>query len=177
MSSLIPYVLSSLAETRKIAPASSFISLAELISWTAGNIRKGGALLSSAILWNAATVACMCHKVYQQLLGYSLLQNTFLQADLSHNLQFLPRGDPTNLCAITRVWLLHGGSFSIYRNDPWWSYLAHEVLVYFCCCFFETGRFFFFWKAAECNQSFDFYLTEDLRDWSKDLLYLDPSVR
>ena len=36
-------------------------------SWTAGNIRKGGMLLLSAILWNAATLACMCHEVYQQL--------------------------------------------------------------------------------------------------------------
>ena len=39
---------------------------------------------------------------------------------------------------------------------------------------FRNRTLFLFLKSFE---SFDFYLTEDLRDWSKDLLYLDPSVR
>ena len=44
-------------------PLLSFLSL-NSFSWTAG---KGGVLLLSAILWNAATWMCMCHEVYQQL--------------------------------------------------------------------------------------------------------------
>ena len=47
-------------------PLLSFPSL-NLFSWTAGNIRKGGVQLLSAILWNAATWTCMCHEVYQKL--------------------------------------------------------------------------------------------------------------
>ena len=66
------------------------------------------------------------------------------------------------------------------RDDPWWSHLAHEALVYFCNrkggCLFETGRLFFFWETAECDQSFEFYLTEDQLDWLLDFLFLDPSV-
>ena len=36
--------------------------------------------------------------------------------------------------------------------------------------------FFFFEEAAESDQSFEFYLTEDQSDWLLDFLFLDPSV-
>ena len=55
-------------------PLLSFPSL-NSFPWTAGNIRKGGVLLLSAILWNEATWTCMCHEVYQKLnqqLSYTL---------------------------------------------------------------------------------------------------------
>ena len=60
------------------------------------------------------------------------------------------------------------------RDDPIWRTRCSFTFV---AASSKQDAYFFFWKAAECNQSFDFYLTEDLGDWSKALLYLDPSVR
>ena len=80
------------------------------------------------------------------------------------------------LCKILEIEFSHK---FIYRDDPRGFDLAHEALVYFCNrkggCLFETGRLFvfFFLETAECDQSFEFYLTEDQL---LDFLFLDPSV-
>ena len=40
----------------------------------------------------------------------------------------------------------------------------------------KQGAYFFLRETAECDQSFEFYLTEDQLDWLLDFLFLDPSV-
>ena len=87
------------------------------------------------------------------------------------------------LCKILEIEFSHK---FIYRDDPLGFDLTHEALVYFCNrkggCLFETGRLFLFiylfifWETADWDQSFEFYLTEDQRDWLTALLFLDPSV-
>ena len=87
------------------------------------------------------------------------------------------------LCKILEIEFSHK---FIYRDDPLGFDLTHEALVYFCNrkggCLFETGRLYFFIylfflrETADWDQSFEFYLTEDQRDWLTALLFLDPSV-
>ena len=60
---------------------------------------------------------------------------------------------------------------SIWRTRRSFTFVTAREVAYS-----KQGAYFFFWETAECDQSFEFYLTEDQLDWLLDFLFLDPSV-
>ena len=65
---------------------------------------------------------------------------------------------------------------SIWRTRRSFTFVTAREVAYSKQGAYFLFIYLFFWETAEWDQSFQFYLTEDQRDWLTALLFLDPSV-